>query len=233
LRESLASYTTVGVIGLVNSGKSTLVNKVFKIETVQGNTQAARTTVPLIYNMDNEVEGLSVIDFPGVDDRDDSIGGLAKLLVGLAQIVIFVCEYKRFHTKSAEEWMEILRKDFDSSPILVCLTTADRLYEDQCDDDMIPSCPKRKVSSFKMQLENELKATIGSTKIPRNCDVKFCSLTQSRHSLLNNEQGRQSMRKVGIFTPQDIGDWIRHALEVNIQQKDLADKLGRYLAKQK
>jgi GTPase Era involved in 16S rRNA processing len=160
LRESLASYTTVGVIGLVNSGKSTLVNKVFKIETVQGNTQAARTTVPLIYNMDNEVEGLSVIDFPGVDDRDDSIGGLAKLLVGLAQIVIFVCEYKRFHTKSAEEWMEILRKDFDSSPILVCLTTADRLYEDQCDDDMIPSCPKRKVSSFKMQLENELKVIV-------------------------------------------------------------------------
>ena len=29
LRESLASYTTVGVIGLVNSGKSTLVNKIF------------------------------------------------------------------------------------------------------------------------------------------------------------------------------------------------------------
>lgn len=32
LREGLASYTTVGVIGLVNSGKSTLVNKVFKVE---------------------------------------------------------------------------------------------------------------------------------------------------------------------------------------------------------
>ena len=32
LREGLASYTTVGVIGLVNCGKSTLVNKVFKIE---------------------------------------------------------------------------------------------------------------------------------------------------------------------------------------------------------
>ena len=29
LREGLASYTTVGVIGLVNSGKSTLVNKIF------------------------------------------------------------------------------------------------------------------------------------------------------------------------------------------------------------
>ena len=32
LRQGLASYTTVGVIGLVNSGKSTLVNKIFKIE---------------------------------------------------------------------------------------------------------------------------------------------------------------------------------------------------------
>uniref|UniRef100_A0A1X7SF77 G domain-containing protein n=1 Tax=Amphimedon queenslandica TaxID=400682 RepID=A0A1X7SF77_AMPQE len=80
LREGLASYTTVGVIGLVNSGKSTLVNKVFNVETVQGTSQGARTTVPFIYNLDSSVEGLSIIDFPGVDDRDESIGGLAKLL---------------------------------------------------------------------------------------------------------------------------------------------------------
>lgn len=32
LREGLASYTTVGVIGLVNSGKSTLVDKVFNVK---------------------------------------------------------------------------------------------------------------------------------------------------------------------------------------------------------
>ena len=30
LREGLASYTTIGIIGLVNSGKSTLVQKLFK-----------------------------------------------------------------------------------------------------------------------------------------------------------------------------------------------------------
>ena len=41
--------------------------------------------------MDDSVEGLSIIDFPGVDDRDESIKGLAKLLVGLAQVIIFVC----------------------------------------------------------------------------------------------------------------------------------------------
>uniref|UniRef100_A0A1X7TTQ8 Death domain-containing protein n=1 Tax=Amphimedon queenslandica TaxID=400682 RepID=A0A1X7TTQ8_AMPQE len=101
LREGLASYTTVGVIGLVNSGKSTLVNKIFNVETVQGTSQGARTTVPFIYNLDSSVEGLSVIDFPGVDDRDESIGDLAKLLVGLAQIVIFVCGYELVPCKSA------------------------------------------------------------------------------------------------------------------------------------
>ena len=64
------------------------------IQTVAGTTQSARTTVPFIYNMDDSVEGLSVIDFPGVDDRNESIKELAQLLVGLAQVVIFVCGYE-------------------------------------------------------------------------------------------------------------------------------------------
>ena len=32
LREALASYTCVGVIGLINSGKSKLVNTLFKVQ---------------------------------------------------------------------------------------------------------------------------------------------------------------------------------------------------------
>ena len=53
-----------------------------------------RTTVPFMYNLDDVVEGLSVIDFPGVDDRDESIPGLAKLLLTLAQLVILVVDYR-------------------------------------------------------------------------------------------------------------------------------------------
>ena len=59
-----------------------------------GTTEARRTTVPLMYNMDQRVEGLDVVDFPGVDDRDETIPDLAELLLFLAQIVIFVVEYK-------------------------------------------------------------------------------------------------------------------------------------------
>ena len=53
-----------------------------------------RTTVPFMYNLDDVVKGLSVIDFPGVDDRDRSIPGLARLLLTLAQLVVLVVDYR-------------------------------------------------------------------------------------------------------------------------------------------
>ena len=59
-----------------------------------GTTNRKRTTVPILYNLDGKVNGLDVIDFPGVDDNDHSIPELAKLLVSLAQIVIFVVDYR-------------------------------------------------------------------------------------------------------------------------------------------
>ena len=59
-----------------------------------GTTEAKRTTVPFMYNLDENVEGLDVVDFPGVDDEDNSIPDLADLLVTIAQIVIFVVDYR-------------------------------------------------------------------------------------------------------------------------------------------
>ena len=59
-----------------------------------GTTEVKRTTVPFMYNLDKHVEGLDVVDFPGVDDEDDTIGDLADLLVTIAQIIIFVVDYR-------------------------------------------------------------------------------------------------------------------------------------------
>ena len=59
-----------------------------------GTTEVKRTTVPLMYNLDERVEGLDVVDFPGVDDRDETISDLADLLLTLSQIVIFVVDYR-------------------------------------------------------------------------------------------------------------------------------------------
>ena len=59
-----------------------------------GTAEASRTTVPFMYNLDEHVEGLDVVDFPGVDDEDDTIPDLADLVVTVAQIVIFVVDYR-------------------------------------------------------------------------------------------------------------------------------------------
>ena len=40
------------------------------------------------------MEGLDVVDFPGVDDRDETISDLADLLLTLAQIIVFVVDYR-------------------------------------------------------------------------------------------------------------------------------------------
>ena len=53
-----------------------------------------RTTLPLLYNLEEKIDGLDVIDFPGVDDSDSSVPEMAKLLLSLAQIVIFVVDYR-------------------------------------------------------------------------------------------------------------------------------------------
>ena len=59
-----------------------------------GTTNTKRTTVPILYNLDGKVNGLDVIDFPGVDDKDHSIPELAELFLSLSQIVIFVVDYR-------------------------------------------------------------------------------------------------------------------------------------------
>lgn len=47
-----------------------------------------------MYNLEEDVEGLDVVDFPGVDDEDDSIPELADLLLTIAQIIVFVVDYR-------------------------------------------------------------------------------------------------------------------------------------------
>ena len=53
--------------------------------------------------------------------------------------------------------MKIFKNDFAATPILVCLTNADRLYNQKCDDDMFPECPEPKIPFLKSQFQYELE----------------------------------------------------------------------------
>ena len=66
----------------------------FPLKVPAGTRESKRTTVPFIYSLGRDLTGIDVIDFPGVDDRDETIPELAELLLSLAQIVVFVVDYK-------------------------------------------------------------------------------------------------------------------------------------------
>lgn len=118
------------------------------MQAAVGTTEHKRTTVPLLYNLDGKVDGLDVIDFPGVDDRDHSIPELAQLLLGLVQVVIFVVDFKcvnlllvsfkheqkltifcrRIFSDVAKEWLHYLESE--DVPVVVCMTHADLRYNE-------------------------------------------------------------------------------------------------------
>lgn len=52
-----------------------------------------RTTVSFLYNLEGMVDGLNVIDFPGIDDADE--GTLySQELLRISQLIVFVLDYK-------------------------------------------------------------------------------------------------------------------------------------------
>ena len=111
LREELSSHTTVGIVGLSKSGKSCLVQELFHQEVclllesihfsniilaqaISGTSRTQRTTVPFLYNLEGVVDGLSIADFPGVDDKDKTVVAISNILLQLSQIVVLVVDYR-------------------------------------------------------------------------------------------------------------------------------------------
>ena len=63
-------------------------------QVLAGTTSIQRTTIPFLYDLEEVVDNLSVIDFPGVDDHDKFVKKLTKLLLQLAQIIVLVIDYR-------------------------------------------------------------------------------------------------------------------------------------------
>ncbi|XP_028411559.1 uncharacterized protein LOC114534202 isoform X2 [Dendronephthya gigantea] len=224
LRENLASQTAVGVIGLVNSGKSKFVRSLFGEETITGTTDQKRTTVPLIYNLDQNIMGLDVIDFPGVDDRDKSIPELANLLLSLTRIIIFVVDYRRAHTESTKKWLSILEKE--KVPVLVCLTFADKLYA-----ELMGENGDWNAENVKAGVENQfktIKEQIGPTKHGHQRDLKLTVFAFDNDSKLNTEEGKEKLRKAGLSDELDVGRWIAEKLE-DCGQNDVSQNVIRFI----
>jgi GTP-binding protein EngB required for normal cell division len=222
LRKELASHTTVGVIGLSNSGKSSLVKSLFKLKTVTGITNIQRTTVPFLYNLDGMVDGLSVIDFPGADDKNPDVIKLTEIFLRLPQLVILVIEFKSCNTESANKWIEILRHC--DVPVLVCLTHGDVLYATNCIDENNVHWPTDKAKRF---LHQQLEETRSKLNLPK-WKVELFSFCQNKDSTLNTDEGRQILKDVGVFSCDYVGEWIENELSTYMKETDLAERLHKF-----
>ena len=224
LRESLASQTAVGVIGLVNSGKSKFVRSLFGRETITGTTDQKRTTVPLIYNVGQSIKGMDVIDFPGVDDRDKSIPELAELLLSLTRIIVFVVDYRRAHTESTKEWLSILEKE--DVPVLICLTFADKLFAELMGENGDYDVEKVKLRVQK-QLET-IKKQIGQPKSGHQRDFKLAVFSFDNDSKLNTEEGKEKLRKAGLNDELDVGRWIAEKF-LDYEQNEISQNVIKFI----
>ena len=53
-----------------------------------------RTNIPFIYNLSDTVGDVDIVDFPGVDHIDESVKDVADLILTLAQVIIYVVDYR-------------------------------------------------------------------------------------------------------------------------------------------
>ncbi|XP_019853136.1 PREDICTED: uncharacterized protein LOC109582702 [Amphimedon queenslandica] len=228
LREELASHTTVGIMGLSNSGKSCLVKKLFRQKTAVGSTSMQRTTVSFLYNLEGIVNGLSVIDFPGIDDGDSGVMP-SQLLLRIPQLIVFVLDFKRWETNAALKWIHFFKSS--GIPILICLSHADKLYASTCiGDDGTEIVSKDNARRFLQQELEKLREKLDP--LP-NWEMGFYSFCQDKDSSLNCDQGRQALSDVGILSCNDVGVWIEKELREYLKEEGLAERWKYFLASEK
>ena len=58
------------------------------------------------------------------------------------------------------------------------------------------------------------------------------TLSQDKDSVLNSDENRQLLMKVGLKCYHDVGDWLASTLE-SLQHNELADKMTAYMQKKK
>lgn len=127
VRELLAKVPTVGIIGLTKAGKSTLVKKLFDINTITGKGLAKRTVVPKLYPV-KSLPRLLIIDYPGGDDKDINIQKLLETTMDIGGFFVIVMEWQKARTIVASSLLSLAKKS--NTPFLLCLNQADELFKE-------------------------------------------------------------------------------------------------------
>jgi GTP-binding protein EngB required for normal cell division len=206
LREALAKRTTIGIMGLLNSGKSHLLNCLFHTKAPTGTRDAMRTTIPMVYNMDSQVKKLDVVDFPGVDDSDVRVQNLCKVMFGLVQIAVFVVDYRKAHSNASMNILKYIARA--GIPVLICLTHADKLISEIMSGignlpDVLDS--QRCIDMTRKSFLQKYRKCLNES--PPEC-VEMACFAFDKDSIFAFNGGRKHMKDAGVKDHTYVANWI-------------------------
>ena len=61
--------------------------------------------------------------------------------------------------------------------------------------------------------------------------IQFFSFCQDKDSVLNSDSGRKKLKKVGIGTPRQVGEWLVKVFREDFKQNELANQLEVFVDK--
>ena len=73
----------------------------------------------------------------------------------------------------------------------------------------------------------KIKQKIG-TSTSRTMD--FFSFCQDGDSILNCDEGRETLKRVGIYSTSKVGEWIEKELRDHMQHEKIAEALHKFLS---
>ena len=60
--------------------------------------------------------------------------------------------------------------------------------------------------------------------------MDFFSFCQDGDSILNCDEGRETLRRVGIYSTSKVGEWIEKELRDHMQHENIAEALHKFLS---
>lgn len=61
-------------------------------------------------------------------------------------------------------------------------------------------------------------------------DINFYSFSQDGDSVLDSDEGRERLKRVKIWSPYEVGEWVVDQLRVYIKQEQTADCLLKFIS---
>jgi len=198
VREELIRYpSTLGVVGVGQSGKSTFCKLAFGIDVPCGRMQNHRTLIPSSHLVTTRTNTqINVIDFPGSDDFGES-GSYFVRGHGLGSVLVLICPWNRVRYEGAIKTIVALAKS--SATFMLFVSMADLALENCADADEFKEDWRDLVAVVQnnaRQLANDSLITVADKMKPAClCVPEECSIEP------------EELEEAGIWRWQEVKEW--------------------------